>query len=295
MNYYERHLGDYARDTVHLSLLEHGVYTLLLDRYYVTERPLPLDERELFRLLRASSKAEKAAVGQVLREFFVETPDGWRHGRCDEEIERVLGKSKKARDSANARWSGKQTQSKPDADAMRTHTERISERNANASGAHDERNALQSPDSRLQTPDPVDTSPPDPCVSADSARETTHTHTRNSLAEAEHRAGFLAVQRAYPPFAGRQDWLSAEHYCRNLVEQHGESWQSLTAGVERYAAFVAAGGVSESRYVLTPAKFFSAADRPWTQPWAPPQNTVPFRRRRSAEELEAEELARAQT
>lgn len=27
MNYYERHLGDYARDTGHLSIMEHGVYT----------------------------------------------------------------------------------------------------------------------------------------------------------------------------------------------------------------------------------------------------------------------------
>ncbi len=24
MNYYERHLGDYAKDTAHLSMLEHG-------------------------------------------------------------------------------------------------------------------------------------------------------------------------------------------------------------------------------------------------------------------------------
>ena len=38
MNYYERHLGDYARDTGHLSMLEHGAYSLLLDRYYATRR-----------------------------------------------------------------------------------------------------------------------------------------------------------------------------------------------------------------------------------------------------------------
>jgi uncharacterized protein YdaU (DUF1376 family) len=44
MNYYERHLGDYAKDTGHLSLLEHGVYTLLLDRYYATESGIPEDQ-----------------------------------------------------------------------------------------------------------------------------------------------------------------------------------------------------------------------------------------------------------
>ena len=31
MNYYERHLGDYARDAGHLSMLEHGAYALLLN------------------------------------------------------------------------------------------------------------------------------------------------------------------------------------------------------------------------------------------------------------------------
>jgi uncharacterized protein YdaU (DUF1376 family) len=31
VNYYERHIGDYLKDTAHLSLLEHGIYTRLLD------------------------------------------------------------------------------------------------------------------------------------------------------------------------------------------------------------------------------------------------------------------------
>jgi uncharacterized protein YdaU (DUF1376 family) len=69
MNYYERHLGDYARDTAHLSILEHGVYTLLLDRYYATEQPIPADQAH--RVARARSREEKAAVDAVLSEFFV--------------------------------------------------------------------------------------------------------------------------------------------------------------------------------------------------------------------------------
>ena len=44
VNYYERHLGDYARDTAHLTMVEHGAYTLLLDRYYATESPIPADQ-----------------------------------------------------------------------------------------------------------------------------------------------------------------------------------------------------------------------------------------------------------
>ena len=68
MNYYERHLGDYARDTGHLSMAEHGAYTLLLDRYYATEAPIPADL--VYRVAHARSGGERACVDRVLAEFF---------------------------------------------------------------------------------------------------------------------------------------------------------------------------------------------------------------------------------
>ena len=39
MNWYKRYIGDYQRDTGHLSMVEHGSYTLMLDTYYATGRP----------------------------------------------------------------------------------------------------------------------------------------------------------------------------------------------------------------------------------------------------------------
>lgn len=84
MNYYERHLGDYARATLHLSLLEHGVYSILLDRYYSTEQPIPAGQ--VYRVALARTRAEKRAVDAVLQEFFYLDGDVWRHRRCDEEI-----------------------------------------------------------------------------------------------------------------------------------------------------------------------------------------------------------------
>lgn len=86
MNYYERHLGDYAKDTAHLTMLEHGAYTLLLDRYYGTEQGIPADQAH--RIARARSKEERAAVDAVLAEFFELRSDGWHQERCDAEIER---------------------------------------------------------------------------------------------------------------------------------------------------------------------------------------------------------------
>lgn len=84
MNYYEHHLGDYAKDTGHLSMIEHGAYRLLLDRYYSTEEGIPAAQAH--RLARARSNEECQAVDVVLEEFF-ELVDGvWINHRAEEEI-----------------------------------------------------------------------------------------------------------------------------------------------------------------------------------------------------------------
>lgn len=88
MNYYEHHLGDYAKDTTSLTMLEEGAYRRLIDAYYIKEKPLPVEEMKVFKLARASTKQEKVAVRSVLDEFFSLQPDGFHHKRCDEEIER---------------------------------------------------------------------------------------------------------------------------------------------------------------------------------------------------------------
>jgi len=71
---YERHLGDYAKDTGHLSLLEHGVYTILTDRCFASGKPIP--EKQIYRYARAQTSKEKRAVDAVLDEFF-SLEDGW--------------------------------------------------------------------------------------------------------------------------------------------------------------------------------------------------------------------------
>lgn len=96
MNYYEHHLGDYVRDTAHLSMVEDGAYRRLIDAYYTRERPLPGDLKEVCRLARAITKPERDAVKVVLEEFFVQSTDGWRHKRCDAEIARYQEKQPSA-------------------------------------------------------------------------------------------------------------------------------------------------------------------------------------------------------
>src|SRR5690242_19915095 len=86
MNYYERHLGDYARDTGHLTMAEHGAYTLLLDRYYSTESAIP--EAIVYRVAHARTGGEKAAVDRVLEEYFTLQDGHWFSHRAEQAIEK---------------------------------------------------------------------------------------------------------------------------------------------------------------------------------------------------------------
>lgn len=105
MNFWNRHIGDIIRDTVSLTMLEDGAYTRLLDQYYQTERPLPLDRKMIYRLARATSAAERKACDFVMESFFQQAEDGFHQKRCDIEIATYQEKQRKAQASANARWS----------------------------------------------------------------------------------------------------------------------------------------------------------------------------------------------
>lgn len=145
MNYYERHVGDYLKDTAHLSLLEHGVYTRLLDVYYTREGPIPQDQAA--RLIGARSKEERAALKTVLDEFFTLESGSLSQARCEREIERLKSKRASAKASADARWKSAER----NADAMRTHSERMPNAYASAMRTHCDGNA-RAPVPSLQTP-----------------------------------------------------------------------------------------------------------------------------------------------
>ena len=104
MNYYPFHIGDYLSATRHLSWEEDAAYRRMLDTYYTTERPLPLDMRAVCRLVLATTESQRAAVEIVLGEFFERTDAGWVNHRADGEILAMQEKQQKQRDKANKRW-----------------------------------------------------------------------------------------------------------------------------------------------------------------------------------------------
>ena len=116
MHYYPKNIGDYRRDTMNLSLLEHGVYTTLIDHYTLNEEPISLDHLDVCWTIGARTDNEKTAVCLILSKFFIKTDEGYRHKRCDEEISKYHAKSEKAKESVGKRWN-------KDTNVIRTYNE----------------------------------------------------------------------------------------------------------------------------------------------------------------------------
>ena len=87
MHYFQFNIGDYRKDTVHLSRLEHSIYRDLIDWYYLDEKPIPKETQSVSRRLRLVSQEEQNALIAVLQDFFICSEDGWRHKRIDQEIQ----------------------------------------------------------------------------------------------------------------------------------------------------------------------------------------------------------------
>ncbi len=250
--------GDFLASTAEWSGEEASLYLTLLGHQW-TLGTLPADPAKLTRLVRWERKTFDRCWPQVSTKFvehdgrLVNARLEQHRAKSDELAEKNRASGRKG---AEARW--------------RNDGERHSERHksANSETLANANETLCHPSYPIPSQrDPVETSLPPVCVSANSAREKSHTRPEPEI---DHHAEFEAAQANYPAFTGRQDWLTAEHHARRIVDLGRADWPTLRAAVERYAAFVAAGGASGPQYVLTPAKFFGSPDEPWAQPWNPP-------------------------
>lgn len=135
MNFFKLYIGDYQRDTAHLSVTEHGAYLLMLQHYYATEKPLPTG-KALHRMLRAQDKAEREAIDAVVSQFWQETEAGLVNERADVEITKAGAQADTNRSIAQAREAKRK--------AAREGNERSTNRATN-----DQPNHSQTPDTRL--------------------------------------------------------------------------------------------------------------------------------------------------
>lgn len=222
MNYWERHIGDYARDAGHLSMLEHGAYTLLLDRYYSTEQPIPADQAH--RICRARSKDERAAVDAVLAEFFTLQDGNWINGRAAREVEKAQAKINAARTNGakggRPRGPEKQTQQKPTGLSP-------------GSDSETQAKAHQTPDTKHQTPEKTRESArgtrlaPDWSPPAEHMAFAESLGLRNGKAAAE-LAKFRDYWVAQPGAKGvKTDWPATwRNWCRRASENVGKAGAS---------------------------------------------------------------------
>ena len=103
MKFYPFNIGDYTRRTSHLTLIEDICYRRLLDLYYMTEAPIPLDLDKVSRLI--GMRDHNEVVYDIVCEFFTKSDAGYLHETCEEEIAKYHSKADRARGLAEKRWS----------------------------------------------------------------------------------------------------------------------------------------------------------------------------------------------
>jgi len=119
MHYYQFNIGDYKSHTDHLDPIEDIAYRRMIDHCYLHESLLPLDIKEISRVIRMRTHCD--VIQNILDEFFYKKDDGYFCKRIEKEIKAFKDKSKKAKASAKARWD-KPTNSKA-SKSMRTHSD----------------------------------------------------------------------------------------------------------------------------------------------------------------------------
>ena len=88
VNFYKHYIGDFQRDTGHMSLTQRGAYLCLMHHYYATEKPLPNDHTALCRIAGAIDKSERDAV-RVVMGMFEAVDSGLMHKRIEAELQKA--------------------------------------------------------------------------------------------------------------------------------------------------------------------------------------------------------------
>lgn len=303
MHHYPHHVGDFRAGTVNMTRLERWLYRDMLDCYYDTEQPLPLDIAKLCRELGARTEDEKAAVAEILDYKFEKTKAGYVHSRCEEEIAIYRAKAatakengskggrppkKKAGDAANPpapepeaednqkKPSGFQSGLNPDAICSQPET-----------GSKTNQEPVTNNHKPAYTPLPALSGGDDDAVaSADdaapqaAAESESSNDAQGSLLPAEPTAaGNVAAAKPtspdadfetawgfYPKRDGGSNKQAALKAWRARVAQ-GKSVDAMIAGVMRYAKYCEAKGNTGSQYVKRAETFFGP-DLHFEQEWA---------------------------
>ena len=126
MIWYKFHLGDYITHTLHLSDAEDLAYRRLLDLYYMSEAPIPLDTGAVSRKIRLDLDITESVLG----EFFEKTEEGYRNARCDAEIAKYQHQVQTNRSLGKRGGRPKKTESETES-KPKTNPKKIQNKNKN--------------------------------------------------------------------------------------------------------------------------------------------------------------------
>lgn len=115
MIWYKFFLADYIKDTHHLEDAEDLAYRRLIDMYYMTEKPIPLDTQLVARKIRLDLDVVEA----VLNEFFDRQDDGYHNSRCEREIHKYQHQTRVNQKLNERRWQAKKSQSESESGTNR--------------------------------------------------------------------------------------------------------------------------------------------------------------------------------
>lgn len=105
MHYFNFQIKEWVANTAHLTPEEEGVYLRLINYYYDSEKPFPLDVQEFMAILRKLRLTNhKEMVIAIVDEFFTASEQGWIHQRCDVEISKYRLMADAGKRGAEKRW-----------------------------------------------------------------------------------------------------------------------------------------------------------------------------------------------
>ncbi len=218
MHYYQFHIGDYRAATAHLSNDEDLAYRRLLDMYYDTEDPIPIDTDWVARRLRLDSQV----IVSVLKDMFVLSELGWHHARCDKEISVYKGFSDAGKRGAAKRW-GKAGDNPPITPPIATNNHKPLTNN-------------HKPNKIIQTPDGVSSDVWDSFVAQRKASRAVITESVvKSIQREANKAGWT-LEQALAECAARgwrgfkADWVIEK---QTSMTKTGQMNQTVMAGLTR--------------------------------------------------------------
>jgi uncharacterized protein YdaU (DUF1376 family) len=233
-------VGDYLKDTGHLTTEQHGAYLLLLMAYWARGGALVADDARLAATARMTPQ-QWAKNKPVLAEFFSEADGLWVNKRSEEELaqaqRKMEAKAKAGSTGANARW---QKDSKRMATALRPHKQKDGRGDATAMA------------NRCPSPSP------------------SHNCSSEQLARAEE---FEVFWEAYPKRPGDPE-AQAEWAWQEMLQGDGlPPLAEILAAIKRWAAARAATGDE----ALTPYARTWLLEKRW-QDWPAPPPPEPHKR-----------------